>query len=98
MIKLTKLPKPQVLEANADKWTKELMTYVNSGNKIPDTVKNRYNQTEVKETLKRETHCKCMYCESYISFFVPTHIGNLYFLYIFQQFFQFLIKFFFSEI
>jgi uncharacterized protein (TIGR02646 family) len=76
MIKLTKLPKPQVLEANADKWTKELMTYVNSGNKIPETVKNRYNQTEVKETLKRETHCKCMYCESYISAVSPEHIEH----------------------
>lgn len=76
MIKLTKLPKPQVLEANADKWTEELMTYVNSGNKIPDTVKNRYNQIEVKENLKRETHCKCMYCESYISVVSPEHIEH----------------------
>ena len=76
MIKLTKLQEPQVLKDNADKWTKELMAYVNSGSKIPDAVKNRYNNLEIKETLKHETHCKCMYCESYISVVSPEHIEH----------------------
>lgn len=76
MIKLTKQPKPQMLIDNAEDWTKELLSYVNRGEKAPDTVKNRYNQAEIKATLEKETHGKCMYCEGYIGAVSFSHIEH----------------------
>lgn len=76
MIKLTKQSKPQVLVDNADNWTKELMSYVYRREKVPDAVKNRYNHPEVKDTLEKETHGKCMYCEGYIGAVSYSHIEH----------------------
>lgn len=76
MIKLTKFPKPKVLVDNADQWTTELMSYVNSEQKIPDSVKNRYNHPEIKEVLTNETRGKCMYCEGYIGAVSFSHIEH----------------------
>lgn len=76
MIKLTKIAEPAVLAKNAATWTKDLMSYVNRGVKVPDEVKNKYNQTEIKDTLKRETYGKCMYCEGYIGAVSYPHIEH----------------------
>lgn len=76
MIKLTKQPKPQLLVDNADDWTKELLSYVRRGVRVPDTIKNRYNQTEIKEALEKETYGKCMYCEGYIGAVSYSHIEH----------------------
>jgi uncharacterized protein (TIGR02646 family) len=76
MIKLTKLREPDILVNNKTQWTSDLMSYVNSGQKIPKRIKDKYNQVEVKSTLKKETHSKCMYCESYISVVAPEHIEH----------------------
>ena len=66
MIRLQKIEIPLSLQEHKDQWTTELMEYVNRGEKVPDNIKNKYNQEDVKELLKKETHGKCMYCESFI--------------------------------
>lgn len=76
MIKLAKTDEPDILNKNKAQWTKELMSYVQRGEKIPDAIKNKYNQEEVKEKLKKETNDKCMYCESFISAVAPEHIEH----------------------
>lgn len=76
MIKLTKQSKPKVLVDNAEKWTKELMSYVDREMKVPDFVKNRYNHPEIKALLETETHGKCMYCEGYIGAVSYSHIEH----------------------
>jgi uncharacterized protein (TIGR02646 family) len=76
MIKLTKLQEPDILAHNKNQWTLDLMSYVNNGQKIPKGVKDKYNQAEVKNILKKETYSKCMYCESYISVVAPEHIEH----------------------
>lgn len=76
MIKLTKIEEPGILKIYKAQWCKELIDYVKRGVIIPVTVKNRYNQEEVKERLKKETNDKCMYCESYISAVSPEHIEH----------------------
>ena len=76
MIKLDKLPEPDVLSRNKASWTSTLMSYVNSGREIPAHIKNRYNDPEVKDLLITETNGKCMYCESYISTVAPEHIEH----------------------
>jgi uncharacterized protein (TIGR02646 family) len=76
MIKLNKMKEPDILANNKARWTSDLMSYINNGQKIPDTVKNKYNQHEIKEVLKKETKDKCMYCESFISVVAPEHIEH----------------------
>ena len=62
MIKLKKIEIPLSLQEHKDQWTKELMDYVDRGEKVPDNIKNKYNQADVKEQLRTETNGKCMYC------------------------------------
>lgn len=77
MIKITKLPKPKILEENDTQWTQEYQRALNKEIPLTDTIKNRYNQEEIKQTLTEETHGKCAYCESkikHISFSDIEHI------------------------
>lgn len=64
MIKLTKGPKPTILERNAEAWTLELIQKVANKEEISSTLKNRYNHSEIKDALLQETNGKCAYCES----------------------------------
>lgn len=64
MIKLSKLKKPNVLDVNADTWTKILVDKINSGVKPTDSEKTKYRHPDVKVALIEETHGKCAYCES----------------------------------
>ena len=64
MIKLLKLAKPNVLEANAVAWTKTLVDKINLGIKLTDTEKTKYRHPDIKDALVKETHGKCAYCES----------------------------------
>lgn len=66
MIKLTKLPIPSVLQANAQKWTQELLYKHARGQKLTKSDRSKYNHDEVKSLLVTETSGKCAYCESYI--------------------------------
>lgn len=77
MIKINKLPKPNILIKNETKWTKEYLDAINNKIPITNSIKNRYNQNEIKEKLIEETHGKCAYCESkfqHISFSDIEHI------------------------
>lgn len=77
MIKITKLPKPKILEKNDSQWTEEYQKALNKEIPLTNTIKNRYNQEEIKQTLTEETHGKCAYCESkmkHISFSDIEHI------------------------
>jgi uncharacterized protein (TIGR02646 family) len=77
MIKLTKGQKPNVLAKSADKWTAELLSHVEQGNKPPETLQNKYNKKEVREALRQECYSKCMYCESKINHITFDHIEHI---------------------
>jgi HNH endonuclease len=64
MIKLSKLNKPNILDVNAETWTKTLVDKINSGDRLTDSEKTKYRHPDVKVTLVEETHGKCAYCES----------------------------------
>ena len=74
MIKLTKLECPDILSQNKARWTNELMSYIDRGEKPPSHIVNRYNRPEVKSVIKKETYRKCIYCESYIE---HVHAGDI---------------------
>lgn len=66
MISLSKRPKPDILVNKETQWTSELMTYVNSSQKVPENIKGRNRHPEIKKELLKETNEKCAYCESKI--------------------------------
>lgn len=66
MIKLFKLPKPQILVKYAGKWAEEYCNCFSNGIEPSSIIANRYNNTEIKSTLEKETNGKCAYCESKI--------------------------------
>lgn len=77
MIELKKGDKPQILTDNATGWTTELLGFIQRGEKAPANVSNRYNHTDIKESLRSEAKNKCMYCESKVSHVSYEHIEHI---------------------
>lgn len=79
MIKLNKGGCPTSLVNHSKQWTSDLMDYINKGTTykdIPKSVKEKYNQKDIKDSLEMECHKKCMYCESDISGVADYHIEH----------------------
>ena len=74
MIKLTKTECPDVLRQNKNRWTTELMSYLNEEGDFPESVKTRYNNPHIKSAVKSETHDKCAYCECHPE---PAYPGDI---------------------
>lgn len=66
MVKLSKEPKPQILIDNAETWTKEYLDCIQRNVSPSETIAHRYNNSEIKSALEKETNGKCAYCESKI--------------------------------
>ncbi len=77
MIKLQKSNKPQILIDKAVEWTNKLLSYISSGQSIPQSTQNKYNRHEIRTALKEETFSKCMYCESKIKHVAYEHIEHI---------------------
>ena len=58
------MPKPQVLDQNAEIWTDQVLAAIEAGEDATSYQKSRYNRAEIKEVLVAETAGKCAYCES----------------------------------
>ena len=71
MRRLTKLPIPAVLAENAAQW---LVDYL--ADRESKTKKYRYRHAEIKTTLREETGCKCVYCESKVGHNTPGDIEH----------------------
>jgi uncharacterized protein (TIGR02646 family) len=67
MIRLVKVQIPEVLAANADAWTADLLTALH-GRDLTDAdrrrIRERYAHEDIRTALEVETHGKCAYCES----------------------------------
>ena len=66
LIKIVKGAKPQILKEHAQQWTADYLTALEKIGSAPDSIKNRYQNPEIKAALITETHGKCAYCESKI--------------------------------
>ncbi|MGW4125199.1 HNH endonuclease [Nocardia sp. NPDC004711] len=74
MRRLTKGPKPSILERNEHKWTEEYKKAV------ADSVKNkpsRWRHREVKAALRIETDNRCVYCDSEMAAVYPGDVEHL---------------------
>lgn len=77
MIHLTKKPEPHVLTTNKANWTTQLLGFISRNEKVPSTLSNAYNTKEVKDSLRLESHSKCMYCESKVGHITYEHIEHI---------------------
>lgn len=64
MIKLNKMPKPNILVDKEVEWTEVLIRKKALGESPTTTEKSRYRHPEIKTALIQETSGKCAYCES----------------------------------
>lgn len=65
MIKINRnATQPPSLAANATSWKAEVLAHIANGEDIPKSLKNKYNQSDVKSAIKLDAKGKCMYCES----------------------------------
>ena len=73
MIRLHKGPPPDILVNKADEWTKEYKDAL-AAKTMTDAIRYRYRHDEIKLALRRDSHNKCIYCESKIGFGETDHI------------------------
>lgn len=71
MRRLTKLPKPEILEKNESAWLKDFLA--DSQN---NTKRYRYRDPQIKSTLRTETADKCAYCESKLGHSSPGDVEH----------------------
>lgn len=74
-------PLPQSLQKNAKTWTKDLLDAVaarkkDNKKKVPDNIKNRYNQTDVREALVVMYGGYCCYCDASVGEVAHEHIEH----------------------
>lgn len=77
MKKANRVSEPNILKNNKAKWTKNLLAEIKkqgSYTKVDSKFKNKYNQDEVKKSLKQMYHSKCCYCENN---FVASSYGHI---------------------
>jgi len=77
MIKLDKSEEPEILTNNKEDWTQRLLDYIQAGDDVPNTLLRKYNQPEIKKSLREECHKKCIYCESKVDHISYEHIEHL---------------------
>ena len=71
MRNLEKLPEPNVLQENHERWLTEFLA-----DQTNSTKKYRYRNPQIKQSLKDETGNKCVYCESQIGHNTPGDIEH----------------------
>lgn len=74
-------PVPQSLQQNAKAWTKDLLDAVaahkkDKTKKVPDSIKNRYNQPDVRKALEEMYGGYCCYCDASVGEVAHEHIEH----------------------
>jgi uncharacterized protein (TIGR02646 family) len=77
MIKITKGPKPDILNKKAAQWTVNVQAAIKAGEELSNSLKSKYNHAEVKAAIVAETHGKCAYCESKMRHVAPGDIEHV---------------------
>lgn len=78
MIKLTKLPTPNILATNGAAWTAALLAKLAAGELPTPSEKSRYRHKDIKLALEQETHGKCAYCESKLKHIHHGDVEHIY--------------------
>jgi len=73
LIRLHKGPPPDILVQKAAEWTREYKDAL-AANTMTETIRYRYRHADIKAALRRDSHNKCIYCESDIATGETDHI------------------------
>jgi uncharacterized protein (TIGR02646 family) len=76
MIRLERGDKPPILIEKADEWTAEFAA-AGAPHTMAPAVRYRYRHADIKEAVKRDSHKKCIYCESHITQVHPGEIEHI---------------------
>lgn len=76
MRKIEKLAKPDVLVNSEALWTADLLAET-PGTSEYKTIEKRYGHAGIRNRLREETQCKCVYCESHIENAGYPHIEHI---------------------
>ena len=77
MIKLAKGPVPDVLQRNAEEWTRTILDKLAAGEALTKADRSHYSHIQIKEAVVAETRGKCAYCESKIRHVAPGDIEHI---------------------
>lgn len=78
MIRLNKLPMPEVLVQNAVAWTNAIVQKLANNEALTPAEKTRYRHPGIKEALVQETNGKCAYCESKVQHIHHGDVEHVY--------------------
>lgn len=78
MIKVNKLDEPPILVKNGKRWTEEHLENIKNGIESSQYLKTRYNHSEIKGQIVKETNGKCVYCESKLTHIHHGDIEHIY--------------------
>lgn len=70
MIPVSRGQWPQILAEKAEEWTEEYRRYLANDPEVPAEAAIRYRHRDIKAALIRDSHEKCIYCES-----APRHVA-----------------------
>jgi hypothetical protein len=78
VIRLHKGAPPPILERKAAEWMKQYLDALavasDTGEKVDERIRFRYRHKEIKAAIRRDSHNKCIYCESMVGFGETDHI------------------------
>jgi uncharacterized protein (TIGR02646 family) len=77
MIEIQKGQIPNILAQKSAQWTQELTDQLQQQGRIANSLRDRYNHSEVRSALREEAASKCMYCESKINHIAFDNIEHI---------------------
>lgn len=77
MIKISRGPKPAILDTNEEQWTQEYIAKKAGETSLPKASLTRYRHPRIKEQIVLDCKGKCAYCESQIDHAQPGDIEHI---------------------
>lgn len=67
MIKLARGAPPDVLQEKGPEWTRQFTAHDGPLSTMPNSIRYCYRDPAIKAAVRRDSHGKCIYCESYVT-------------------------------
>ena len=77
MIRIIRGPKPAILVEREREWTEEYRRLRDGDPGVPQAARTRYRHREIKDAVVRDSHEKCIYCESSPRHVAPGDVEHL---------------------
>jgi hypothetical protein len=68
---------PPSLKNKGEQWTREWVAFEGVLSKMPERLRYCYRAEDIKDAVKRDSHHKCVYCESFIEHVYPGAVDHI---------------------